>query len=398
VSAEDSKRRELGRGLSALLGEESEDYAELDRVRLTKPVPIEFLSPSRFQPRHRFDEGEIQGLVESIRENGILQPILVRRVAGAPERFEIVAGERRWRAAQTAKLHEVPVIIKDLSDGDALEIALVENLQRQDLTPVEEAEGFRRLMEEFTHTQEGLAKAVGRSRSHIANTVRLLALPDSVKDMLENGRLSAGHGRALLGAADPVARAREVVARGLNVRQTEHLVRAEKAPPRKTARPEKDTDTLALEKEISRLLGLKVSISHRQRGGTVTIRYKTLEQLDGVLQRLSHTPPAEASDNMGGTEEGAAAAAADPVPTTPDPGAEPGHPVAALDSPATGDGAAEPQSGDAKPQHQQPQSGEPEPGSGDAEPQHEQPQSGEPQEGEARSGYPTPHAREADGK
>lgn len=295
MSAEEVKRRQLGRGLSALLGEESADYAELDRLRVSKLVPVEFLEPSRVQPRRRFDEAEIKGLVESVRENGILQPILVRRQADSPDRFEIIAGERRWRAAQLARLHEVPVIVKDLSDGDALEIALVENLQRLDLTPVEEAEGYQRLMEEFSHTQDDLARALGKSRSHIANTLRLLALPEAVKTMLDDGKLSAGHARALLAAADPQARARDVVSRGLNVRQTEALVQAEKAEkaPQKRRSRAKDADTVAVETEISKLLGLRVVIGHNAAtgGGTLTIHYGTLEQLDDVLQRLSHAPP-----------------------------------------------------------------------------------------------------------
>ncbi|MGB8275576.1 MAG: ParB/RepB/Spo0J family partition protein [Alphaproteobacteria bacterium] len=286
---DEGKKRQLGRGLSALLGEESEDYAELDRVRLSKTVPIEFLQSSRFQPRRMFNEEEILGLVESIRANGILQPILVRRLADQPDRFEIIAGERRWRAAQAAKLHEVPVIVKDLSDGDALEVALVENLQRQDLTPIEEAEAYRRLMEEFSHTQEDLARTLGKSRSHIANTMRLLALPDQIRAMLDEGKLTAGHGRALLAAGDPTALANLVLSRSLNVRQTEALVQGEKSKPRAPRRSAtKDADTIALENEVSNLLGLKVAINYRPGGGTVVIHYQTLEQLDEVLRRLSH--------------------------------------------------------------------------------------------------------------
>lgn len=292
MTADEGKRRQLGRGLSALLGEESEDYAELDRLRLSKTVPVEFLQPSRFQPRRRFDEEEIRGLVDSIRANGILQPILVRRITDQPDRFEIIAGERRWRAAQAAKLHEVPVIIKDLSDGDALEIALVENLQRQNLTPLEEAEAYRRLMEEFSHTQEDLARALGKSRSHIANTLRLLGLPEPVRTLLDEGKLTAGHGRALLAAADPARLAEQVVSKGLNVRQTETLAQGKKRAPRPAAHAEKDADTIALENEVSNLLGLKVAINHHPAGGTVTIRYQTLEQLDEILRRLSHVPHA----------------------------------------------------------------------------------------------------------
>ncbi len=286
MSAEESRRRQLGRGLSALFGAEEADYA--DREHAGRTVPVEFLRASRFQPRHRFDEEAIKGLVDSVRENGILQPILVRPAVDSAGRYEIIAGERRWRAAQLAKLDEVPIIIKDLSDGDALEIALVENLQRQDLTPLEEGEGYQRLMAEFSHTQEKLGRALGKSRSHIANTIRLLGLPDSVKAMIEDGRLSAGHARALLGAEDPKALARRVVARGLNVRQTEALVQTEKAPPRRPA--PKGADTLALERQLADQLGLSVSISHRGAGGTLTIRYRTLEQLDDVVDRLSHAP------------------------------------------------------------------------------------------------------------
>lgn len=287
---EEGKRKQLGRGLSALFGDEGADYAELDRVRVSKPVPIEYLQPGRFQPRRHFDETEIEGLVDSIRANGILQPILVRRLPESPDRFEIVAGERRWRAAQKAALHEVPVIVKELADGDALEIALVENLQRQDLAPLEEAEAYRRLMEEFGHTQEDVARVLGKSRSHIANTVRLLELPQAVKSLLEEGKLSAGHARALLGAPEAEKLAHQIVSRGLNVRQTEHLARGEKEEGRRKA-PPKDADTRALEAEVSNLLGLKVTINHRGAGGVVMIGYHTLEQLDELLRRLSQAVP-----------------------------------------------------------------------------------------------------------
>jgi ParB family chromosome partitioning protein len=285
----EEKRRQLGRGLSALFGDESADYAELDRVRVSKAVPIEFLQPGRFQPRRHFDEAEIEGLVESIRANGILQPILVRRLPESPDKFEIVAGERRWRAAQKAALHEVPVIVKELADGDALEIALVENLQRQDLGPLEEAEAYRRLMEEFGNTQEDLAGALGKSRSHIANTIRLLDLPEPVKKLVDEGKLSAGHARALLGAKEPEKLARQIVARNLNVRQTELLARGEKEGRRRAAG--KDADTKALEAEVSNQLGLKVTINHRGAGGVVMIGYHTLEQLDDLLRRLSQPAP-----------------------------------------------------------------------------------------------------------
>ncbi len=285
--------RRLGRGLAALLGEAGDgpDSAERGAQR---SVPIEFVRPGPLQPRQNFDEEQLRLLADSIRQNGILQPILVRRRSGQPNSFEIVAGERRWRAAQLARLHEVPVIVREIGDREALELAIVENVQRQDLTPVEEAEGYRRLVEEFRYTQEDLARHVGKSRSHIANTLRLLNLPPEVRGMLDRGALTAGHARALLNAADPRGLAAEVVARGLNVRQTERL--AQRARRRgkgqgTKARLEKDPDTLALERDLSTMLGLKVAISVHGTGGTLAIHYKTVEQLDDVLQRLSRPAP-----------------------------------------------------------------------------------------------------------
>lgn len=288
-----ARRASLGRGLSALFGEATDDYSQLDKVRQSKQLPIEFVHPGRYQPRRKFDEEAIQGLVESIRDKGILQPLLVRRDPETANSYELIAGERRWRAAQIAGLHEVPVIIRDLSDREALEIALIENIQRQDLTPLEEAEGFRRLMEEFDHTQEDLARAVGKSRSHVANMMRLLALPDPVKGMVQDGALTAGHARALLTSADPVSVAREVVKRGLNVRQTEDLMRGDQPKPRKGNTPGsapapamKDVNLLNLEEEISARIGLKVAIDPHGQRGTITIHYQTLDQLDDVLHRL----------------------------------------------------------------------------------------------------------------
>src|SRR4051812_29588858 len=189
--SEDRRRRSLGRGLSALLGDDAEEFASAaERDRNPRSLPVDQIQPGRFQPRRHFDGDSLQGLVESIRDKGVLQPLLVRRLPGAGAGYELIAGERRWRAAQLAQLHEVPVIIRDFEDGEALEIALIENIQRQDLTPIEEAEGYRRLMEEFGHTQEMLGQVIGKSRSHVANTLRLLALPDPVKTMLADGRLS----------------------------------------------------------------------------------------------------------------------------------------------------------------------------------------------------------------
>ncbi|MFS2011499.1 ParB/RepB/Spo0J family partition protein [Azospirillum sp. CT11-132] len=290
-----ARRASLGRGLSALFGEATEDYSALDKVRQSKQVPIEFVHPGKYQPRRKFDEEAIQGLVDSIRDKGILQPLLVRRDGEDANSYELIAGERRWRAAQIAGLHEVPVVIRDLSDREALEIALIENIQRQDLTPLEEAEGYRRLMEEFEHTQEDLARAVGKSRSHVANMMRLLALPDPVKSMVQDGALTAGHARALLTAPDPAAVAREVVTRGLNVRQTEDLMRGDQPKAKKgkaanggsgNAPAMKDVDLINLEEEISARIGLKVAINPQGQRGTITIHYQTLDQLDDVLHRL----------------------------------------------------------------------------------------------------------------
>ncbi|MDQ2102942.1 ParB/RepB/Spo0J family partition protein [Azospirillum isscasi] len=291
-----ARRASLGRGLSALFGEAAEDYSALDKVRQSKQVPIEFIHPGKYQPRRTFDDEALQGLVESIRDKGILQPLLVRRDSETTNSYELIAGERRWRAAQIAGLHEVPVVIRELSDREALEIALIENIQRQDLTPLEEAEGYKRLMEEFEHTQEDLARSVGKSRSHVANMMRLLALPDPVKGMVQDGALSAGHARALLTSSDPVSVAREVVKRGLNVRQTEDLMRGG-APtkPKKAAGGRgggatdptlKDVDLVNLEEEISARIGLKVAITPQGKGGSITIHYQTLDQLDDVLRRL----------------------------------------------------------------------------------------------------------------
>jgi len=274
------RARGLGRGLSALFGDDGEEAPAQGEGQ--RAVPIEFLEPGRYQPRRRFDEEAVSSLAESIRERGVLQPLLVRRVGA--DRYEIVAGERRWRAAQLAGLHEVPVIVRDLDDRGALEVAIVENVQREDLTPVEEAEGYRRLVEEFGHTQDAVARIVGKSRSHVANTLRLLALPDPVKAMLADGQLSAGHARALLTLPDPAGAAKEVVRRGLNVRQTELLAKPPRAP---TERAHRSADVEALEAELSRALGLEVAVEQgRGGGGALVIRYRTLDQLDAVLARL----------------------------------------------------------------------------------------------------------------
>lgn len=279
------KRRSLGRGLDALLGE---DRGPPERTQRT--LPIDQIRPSRVQPRRIFRKEDLESLTQSVRDKGILQPILVRPNPDDPKKFELIAGERRWLAAQAAKLHEIPVVIRDMGDEDALEIALIENLQRQDLSPLEEAEAFRRLMDEFKHTQETVSRIVGMSRSHVANTLRLLSLPAAVKEMIDQGALTAGHARALLKAADPEALAKEIIARGLNVRESERMGKTRPKKPKAGAAAVADgkpVDTVALEKELAVLLGLAVEIKGRGEAGSLIIRYKTLEQLDDVLQRLT---------------------------------------------------------------------------------------------------------------
>ena len=291
AAADDGKRRGLGRGLSALFGEEeiATEYSDPGGLR---SIPVGRLEEGPFQPRQRFDAETLESLTDSIREKGVLEPILVRPHPNKPETYQIVAGERRWRGAQAARLHEVPVIVRDLSDRDALEIGLVENLHREDLSPLEEAEAYRRLVDDFAHTQEALAQAIGKSRSHVANTLRLLGLPEPVKRQIGEGLLSAGHARALLGADNPEDLAAEVISKGLNVRQTEKLAR--KGKPGATGRrrgrppkPAKDPNTAALERDLSAMLGLRVNVEERGEGGTLSIYYETLEQLDDLLQRLS---------------------------------------------------------------------------------------------------------------
>ncbi len=289
--AEDAKRSKgLGRGLSALLGDvPAADAAPSQKGGGAIEVPIEQLQPNRFQPRRVFDEDDIEQLSSSIRELGILQPILVRGAADGADGYEIVAGERRWRAAQRARIHQVPIVVKELDDTQSLEIAIVENVQRSDLSAMEEAEGYQRLIDEFGHTQEQLAAIIGKSRSHIANTLRLLGLPAKVRAMIDDGSISAGHGRALLSSGQPLKLARKIVKRGLNVRQVEKLVKKESEPPasRKSAPHGKDADTLAFEEDISKTLGLKVEIDdHGAAGGVLRVNYQTLEQLDEVGRRL----------------------------------------------------------------------------------------------------------------
>lgn len=285
-------RKGLGRGLSALLGDEAEVQPSQEQPRATHALPIEQLSPGKFQPRQRFGDEELASLVESVRAKGILQPILVRRDPLHADSYEIIAGERRWRAAQRARLHEVPVIVRDFTDEETLEIALIENLQRENLSPIEEANAFQRLMDEFDHTQEVLAKTVGKSRSSVANTLRLLTLPVPVQALIDRGELSAGHARALVGNDDAEKIASDIIGKGLSVRQAERLAQASKGgPPAHLGKtPAKDPDTVALEHDLSNMLGLRVSIKFRgdgAKGGSVTINYSTLDQLDDILQRLN---------------------------------------------------------------------------------------------------------------
>lgn len=295
MAMDENRKRGLGRGLSALLGDEPADDAPSrpESGRTAHMIPVEHMHPSPFQPRKQLDDEAFTALVGSVRDKGVLQPLLVRPDPGNPGRYEIVAGERRWRAAQQAQLHEVPAVVKELNDQETLEVALVENLQREDLTPLEEAEAYVRLINEFGHTQEILARAVGKSRSHVANTLRLLTLPDPVRRMLGDGLLSAGHARALVNAADPAALANEIVRRGLNVRQAEDLSRRAKSggEPAPRAVVPADPNIGALENDLSNNLGLKVKVAAKPGGaGTLTIHYKSPDQLDGVLWRLRDRP------------------------------------------------------------------------------------------------------------
>ncbi len=283
-----TKQKRLGRGLAALIGD---DYAEENVVldaKTSRHLPIEFLCRNPNNPRKSFAEAELQDLTKSIGEKGLLQPIIVRSVNdGGEKQYEIVAGERRWRAAQKAGLHDVPVIIREFSDNEAFEIALIENIQRADLDPIEEAQGYRQLMNRFEYTQERMAESLGKSRSHIANMLRLLKLPESIQAKLSAGELTSGHARALITAEDPNEIARQILELGLNVREAENLVRekAGKIRPKKK-RVEKDPNTIALEHEVSSAIGLKVDIASKGEAGQLRISYKSLEQLDDVIMRL----------------------------------------------------------------------------------------------------------------
>ncbi|MBB3770563.1 ParB family chromosome partitioning protein [Angulomicrobium tetraedrale] len=298
---EDGGRSRLGRGLAALIGDMSDGN---DRVGERQPgtpggarkVPLAFLRPNPHNPRRTFGEEDLEDLSASIRERGVIQPIVVRAVAGQRDAYEIVAGERRWRASQRAGVHEVPIVVVEVDDREALEIAIIENVQRADLNPLEEAAGYQSLSDQFGYSQNDLARVIGKSRSHVANTMRLLRLPETVKEYLADGRLSAGHARALLTQDDPEGLARAIVERGMNVRAIEALAqelnvaKAEAAgkPARKArAVAELDADTAALQRRLSDALGLKVTLRHDGEAGELRIRYTSLDQLDEVCRRLA---------------------------------------------------------------------------------------------------------------
>lgn len=290
---DDPSKRRLGRGLAALIGEMDQPVAASSEtaggIDADRQVPIEFVSRNPNNPRRNFDENDLQDLAASIRQHGIVQPVVVRTLA--PQRFEIIAGERRWRAAQLAGFVEIPVIVRDVDDRTALEIAIVENVQRSDLNPLEEALGYDQLIAEHGYTQNDLGEIIGKSRSHVANSLRLLKLPDAVRDMLASGTLSAGHARALIPTSDPVGLAKSIVSKGLSVRDAERLAQndikaqtmGEQGAPPKAA---KDADTLALERTLSDSLGLEVSVNHKSTGGQLRIAYKTLDQLEEICRLL----------------------------------------------------------------------------------------------------------------
>jgi len=287
--AEDSTRSRLGRGLASLIGDMgAETNAAPERARSQRRVPIEFLRPNPRNPRREFPTAQLDELANSIKERGIIQPIAVRPVRGANDAFEIIAGERRWQAAQRAGLHDVPVVVLDVSDVEALELAIVENVQREDLNPLEEAAGYQSLIDEFKYHQDEIAKTVGKSRSHVANMLRLLKLPEFVKTAIRSGQFSAGHARALIGHPEPERLAQQIIERGLNVRQVEALARQNGKG--KASQPrQKQADTVAMEKRVSDALGLAVTIDHGSNGGAVHIKYRNLDQLRDVVRRLARS-------------------------------------------------------------------------------------------------------------
>jgi ParB family transcriptional regulator, chromosome partitioning protein len=292
--AEEARSR-LGRGLAALIGDVGEESAVLERTRSQKRVPIEFLKPNPRNPRRIFNDAELDELASSIRERGVIQPILARTARGAVDQYEIVAGERRWRAAQRAGLHDVPIVLIEVGDREALEIAVIENVQRADLNPLEEAAGYLALIDDFGHHHDDVAKIVGRSRVHVTNTLRLLKLSEPVRALIDAGKLSAGHARLLVGQPNAFELAQDIVARGLSVRQVEALARrdgrAQARAVRRTGRIGPDPDAEALANRLTDALGISVKIQHRVDGeGILSIRYRNLEQLDEIARRLDSGP------------------------------------------------------------------------------------------------------------
>jgi ParB family chromosome partitioning protein len=285
----DDGRSRLGRGLAALMGDVgAESATPSERVRSHRRVPIEYVRPNPRNPRRNFSEAELADLTASIKERGIIQPVVVRAVRGAKDAYEIIAGERRWRAAQRAGLHEIPIVPFEASDSEALELAIIENVQRTDLNPLEEANGYQALASEYDHSHEDIAKIIGKSRSHVTNTLRLLKLPETVKAYISAGKITAGAARMLVAASDPEEMAREIVDRDLNVRQVEALAkeRAKGSGKGVSKARTKSADTIALERRLCDALGLTVTIDHRGEGGAVQIRYRSLDQLDDVVRRL----------------------------------------------------------------------------------------------------------------
>ncbi|MBB6181416.1 ParB/RepB/Spo0J family partition protein [Pseudorhizobium flavum] len=287
--SDDLSKRRLGRGLAALIGQMDQPLpvdAAPKEISADRMVPIEYVSRNPRNPRRQFDEAELQDLASSISQHGIVQPVVVRPVG---DRYEIIAGERRWRAAQLAGLHEIPVIVRDVDDRTALEIAIVENVQRADLNPLEEALGYDQLIAEYGYTQNDLGGIIGKSRSHVANSLRLLKLPEPVRDMLASGELSAGHARALVTTSNPVSLARTIVAKGMSVRDAERLAQNDikaQSEPNQSKVEKKDSDTLALERTLSDSLGLEVRINHKGGPGQIRINYRTLDQLEEICRLL----------------------------------------------------------------------------------------------------------------
>ncbi|MBZ9675224.1 ParB/RepB/Spo0J family partition protein [Mesorhizobium sp. ES1-1] len=290
--SEDPSRKRLGRGLAALIGEIDRPAApEKQGMSADGKVPIEFLTPNPRNPRRHFGDSELTDLAQSIREHGVVQPVVARPSPTQAGRYEIIAGERRWRAAQRAGLAEIPVIIREVNDRTALELAIIENVQRADLNAVEEALGYQQLIDDHGYTQADLGQVIGKSRSHVANTLRLLKLPDVIRDMLVDGALSAGHARTLVTVGDPAGLAKRIVEEGLSVRQAEALAQLPAAqtpakPKQAQVAPQKDTDTLALERLMTDTLGMIVTIDHKGKGGEITVSYRSLEQLDELCRRL----------------------------------------------------------------------------------------------------------------